>query len=539
MSETFDAYHLWLGIPPEEQPPNHFRLLGVALFEDHPEVIEAAADRQMAYLRTFQTGPRSALSQRLLNEVAAAKIRLLNPAKRAAYDEELRRELGLAGPPVVVVEPPPGSPPGSRLGVTAPPPSPQYAPAALPRGTGEALPTAGASGAFRAGEPASPATESVPGASASPGRIYEQLAPTGAAASESGGQPIVVAETSRARSRSPSVMPIIVAAGVAGVLLFAIYVMLQAMNPEGKLIVLWPEGQREGGRLEINGSEVDLPVEGPIELPYPPGQYILIAERPGMESITHTVNLEPRQQMTVGLNWQAEVKVPEPRKRSEAKRGRPQPAQTNATPSTPPDVPPSEQAAIVAGADAGQPDSGNAQPREPGGGSGDFDAVMGAVGTNLQTSEKSAQGVATDTDTAPSATAVEAPPVKQPVPGAEEQQAVLSALNEVYQFDRRRSADELLSLAWDLIEQSKLAGDNAVERYVLLRCAAEAASEGGDAVLMIDAARELGRYFDVDLPRAEESLLAKFDPADDEQRVSSYARAASMVIDEAIRVDRF
>ena len=29
----FNAYHKWLGIPPEEQPPNHYRLLGIALFE--------------------------------------------------------------------------------------------------------------------------------------------------------------------------------------------------------------------------------------------------------------------------------------------------------------------------------------------------------------------------------------------------------------------------------------------------------------------------------------------------------------------------
>jgi hypothetical protein len=26
----FDPYHVWLGIPPHEQPPNHYRLLGIA-----------------------------------------------------------------------------------------------------------------------------------------------------------------------------------------------------------------------------------------------------------------------------------------------------------------------------------------------------------------------------------------------------------------------------------------------------------------------------------------------------------------------------
>ena len=50
----------------------------VALFESDPDVIANAADRQMAHVRTFQTGPNAAHSQRLLNELAAAKVCLLN-----------------------------------------------------------------------------------------------------------------------------------------------------------------------------------------------------------------------------------------------------------------------------------------------------------------------------------------------------------------------------------------------------------------------------------------------------------------------------
>jgi formylglycine-generating enzyme required for sulfatase activity len=93
MAERFDPYYQWLSIPPEEQPPNHYRLLGTRLFEDNPGVIESAADRQMAHLRSFQTGPRAALSQKLLNEVAAAKVCLLNRAKKAAYDAQLQASL--------------------------------------------------------------------------------------------------------------------------------------------------------------------------------------------------------------------------------------------------------------------------------------------------------------------------------------------------------------------------------------------------------------------------------------------------------------
>ena len=92
MSEPFDPYYRWLGIPPKDQPPNHYRLLSLELFESDPNVIESAADRQMGFLRTYQTGRHAELSQRLLNEVAAAKVCLLNPEKKAAYDAWLRQQ---------------------------------------------------------------------------------------------------------------------------------------------------------------------------------------------------------------------------------------------------------------------------------------------------------------------------------------------------------------------------------------------------------------------------------------------------------------
>ncbi len=89
--EPFDPYHRWLGIPPKDQPPNHYRLLGIEQFESSPDVIGAAADRQMTHLRNYQLGQQAALSQRILNEVAAAQICLLDPRRKADYDVQLRR----------------------------------------------------------------------------------------------------------------------------------------------------------------------------------------------------------------------------------------------------------------------------------------------------------------------------------------------------------------------------------------------------------------------------------------------------------------
>ena len=93
MNDPFDPYRKWLGIPPEDQPPHHYRLLGIEPFESDPDVIVSAADGRMAQIKNFQIGKYSGLSQRILNEIAAAKICLLNPDKKQQYDRKLRPRL--------------------------------------------------------------------------------------------------------------------------------------------------------------------------------------------------------------------------------------------------------------------------------------------------------------------------------------------------------------------------------------------------------------------------------------------------------------
>jgi hypothetical protein len=90
MADGFDAYFKWLGIPPAEQPPSHYRLLGVPELVDDPDVIESAADQRMSHLRGLQTGKNAAHAQRLLNEVSQARVCLLNAEQKRAYDQRLR-----------------------------------------------------------------------------------------------------------------------------------------------------------------------------------------------------------------------------------------------------------------------------------------------------------------------------------------------------------------------------------------------------------------------------------------------------------------
>lgn len=97
MSHRFDAYHTWLGIPRNEQPPNYYRLLGIPLFESNPDVIQNARDQRIMLLNSFAAGPHAALSRRLLSEVARAGACLLKPTEKAAYDAGLRTVSGAGG----------------------------------------------------------------------------------------------------------------------------------------------------------------------------------------------------------------------------------------------------------------------------------------------------------------------------------------------------------------------------------------------------------------------------------------------------------
>lgn len=93
MTAEFDPYHRWLGIPPKHQPPNLYRLLGTEPFESDPEVIQDAAERQIAHVRRYAMGQNRDISQKLLSELAVAKATLLDFERKRQYDGQLRNEL--------------------------------------------------------------------------------------------------------------------------------------------------------------------------------------------------------------------------------------------------------------------------------------------------------------------------------------------------------------------------------------------------------------------------------------------------------------
>jgi hypothetical protein len=97
MSDKFDPYWQWLGISPEQQPPDHYRLLGLATFETDVGKISAAAERTAERV-TKKAGDRyPGHLGRLLQSIAEAHQCLTNRRQKAAYDQTMTQRGGTPG----------------------------------------------------------------------------------------------------------------------------------------------------------------------------------------------------------------------------------------------------------------------------------------------------------------------------------------------------------------------------------------------------------------------------------------------------------
>lgn len=91
-------------------------MLGLALFESDPDVIDAVTEQRVAYLQHCATGAHAEESQKLLNEVAAARICLLDEARKRAYDTTLRPATGVSEEAETPAETPRAASTGQELG---------------------------------------------------------------------------------------------------------------------------------------------------------------------------------------------------------------------------------------------------------------------------------------------------------------------------------------------------------------------------------------------------------------------------------------
>jgi hypothetical protein len=92
---SHDLICTWLGLPPGEWPPDHYRLLGLEPGEDNAERIEQHVHQRLDTVRRYQmTHPEAATEA--MNRLAQAFVCLTEAASKRAYDAEL---LGTAARP--------------------------------------------------------------------------------------------------------------------------------------------------------------------------------------------------------------------------------------------------------------------------------------------------------------------------------------------------------------------------------------------------------------------------------------------------------
>ena len=80
----------WLGIPPGEQPPHYYRLLGLKLFTSDRGKIDAAAEKTINRVRKLAGENHKAVAAKLIGMIDTARSCLLNAEYKSAYDNQLR-----------------------------------------------------------------------------------------------------------------------------------------------------------------------------------------------------------------------------------------------------------------------------------------------------------------------------------------------------------------------------------------------------------------------------------------------------------------
>ncbi len=267
MAETFDPYYKWLAIAPEDQPPDLYQLVGVRTFEDDPDVIENASDQRMVHLRTFQSGKHSEDSQNLLNEVAAAKIILLDPEKKPGYDATLREQMRIRA-----------------------------------EGKDDEEISSQLIGFLRA-------VELDKELAAKPAKRAPQKSKTSnkSKKSEKHKEP---KETGVPAGQSKRTL-VSAAVGCALVLLIIVgIIVLASRGPQAGTIV-FPEdfSSTDGITLLIDDEEVPLPAEGVPEYEYPSGKHKICVTRPGHQPFLQEVTVAPGKEIEVSVSWKPEASI--------------------------------------------------------------------------------------------------------------------------------------------------------------------------------------------------------------------------------------
>jgi hypothetical protein len=87
----FNPYQAWLQVPAAAgETPSYYKLLGLTEYEENPQVISKASEKQLSRLLAINPEKHRPLWQKLINDLAEAQSILTHPQHKTNYDNRLR-----------------------------------------------------------------------------------------------------------------------------------------------------------------------------------------------------------------------------------------------------------------------------------------------------------------------------------------------------------------------------------------------------------------------------------------------------------------
>ncbi len=93
-----DAYVRFLDLPPGPRPPHHYALLELELFCSQPERIENAVQKLFRRIKPYEYNADRKTREQIqdvMNQIATARVVLMDARAKDAYDRDLAERLGL------------------------------------------------------------------------------------------------------------------------------------------------------------------------------------------------------------------------------------------------------------------------------------------------------------------------------------------------------------------------------------------------------------------------------------------------------------
>jgi hypothetical protein len=523
----------------------------------------------MSHLRTIQTGKHGDLTQRLLNEVAAARICLLDPKRRVAYDQQLRATLRVTGAMNAVQQPASSSAANAvlqtsdqwdeLLGDPTVKPIPRRT-RGKPAGTDAVTGIAAKRAVNNWNVPIGIAVAAAMIAAIGIGLFAANRQTNGTLLFD---WPVVdhvgttvtvddvaipVAVSGPWEYHGPAGPHHIVAQCLAHKLDTTVDIVagekrtiLSDWKPKATLVLNWPSAQRGGSELTIDGRTYPFTLHEPLEIAVEPGRHLIQITRPPAAPMGAWATVAADGRELVPL-----VGPPPPTTSAKLIIDLPAEERNNAELTVD-----GHGYTVQTGTD-GSPielslDPGRHVVHITRTGFKPFNQTFDLAAADNKSLKPRWMPVPktpttpaiadTPVSVAPVETTTPQPVKKQPIPAAAEQEKIAKQLNDLYKTSQAGPKDA--AKAQELYDVAAKDGSSPAERYMLLMKGAEIAAAAGNLSLSLQGIDTLDADYEIDALETKQKLLDKFIIAGKPDQVASAIPTVEQLVDQAIAADRY